>query len=130
MAKIEDLQGNAGDEFTGLDYEAAFTHVVKRLPHLSQAHQVWLLQTRESHPSIMSASSYSDWLPSEPGWQLYLTPKNSSSGSEMLMSVMLCTAVLAYGLIAGMDAYFDEQLDRLDARISALLPHQPQPRVD
>lgn len=121
MAKIEDLQGNAGDEFKSLDYEAAFAHVIQRLPHLIHAHQVWLLQTRESHPSLTSASPYSDWLSTESGWKLYLTPKTTPTGNEMLLTAMLCTAALAYGRIAGLDSYFDKELDRLDNRIAVLL---------
>ncbi len=46
MAKVEDLLSNAGEEFKSLDYEAAFAHVIERLPHLAHAHQVWLLQSR------------------------------------------------------------------------------------
>lgn len=127
LAKIEALQSNAGDEFKSLDYEAAFAHVIERLPHLTHAHQVWLLKSRESHPSLTSASPYSDWLSSEPSWQLYLTPKTTPTDSEMLMTAMLCTAALAYGIVAGLNAYFDEELGRLDTRISALLAQRARP---
>lgn len=130
LAKIEDLQSNAGDEFKSLDYEAAFAHVIERLPHLVHAHQVWLLQTRESHPSLTSACPYFDWLSSEPGWQLYLTPKTTPTGGEMLMTAMLCTAALAYGHIAGLDSYFDKELDQLDSRISVLLAQRTRPSAD
>ncbi len=79
---------------------------------------------------MTSAAAYSDWVASEPGWHLYLTPKTTPKGGEMLMAAMLCTAILAYGIIVGLDAYFDESLDQLDTRIQALLAHQNRPISD
>ena len=118
---IEESKAEASEDFKHLDTYKHLANVVStNTEEFAGLYQYWLLETQYSHPTLWSADPY--FSPDEDGlgWKLHDDPRPFNGRTDVLLPSLLWIAAGAFATISGLSSYFEDPLNEIGARMSAL----------
>lgn len=119
--QIRDLQDEAAEDFKHLDKFMQLTEVVKDDPEqFAGLYQLWLMETQEAHPSLISSASYREQSEDGLTWTLHAEPKRQTRRNDVLIPSLLWVGLSGYARIAGLEDHFREGIEDIGARMEAL----------
>jgi hypothetical protein len=119
--QIREPQAEAGDDFKNLDRFMQLLEVVKDGPdQFAGLYQVWLSETQESHPSLVSSASYRRQSEDGLTWTLHIEPRPGQRRDDILIPSLLWLGLRGYARIADLEAHFAPGIDDTGRRMTVL----------